>query len=96
MHGLLFTTDFLGEGIKQTPGWHSTEQDFIAFRDALCCVFASMDMATSLNEAQTEDEVILTVLAALGWTDLLRQTNASQQGRHDVPDFLLFASPEAI
>ena len=95
MHGLLFTTDFLGEGIKQTPGWHSAEQDFIAFRDALCRVFASMDMATSLNEAQTEDEVILPVLAALGWTDLLRQTNASQQGRHDVPDFLLFASPEA-
>jgi Eco57I restriction-modification methylase len=36
--------------------------------------------------------VILPVLSALGWTQWMRQTNTSQQGRYDIPDFLLFAS----
>src|SRR3546814_2899530 len=49
----------------------------------------------SFNEAQTEDEVIVPGLAALGWTDFIRQDTTSQSGRQDVPDFLLFASTEA-
>ena len=93
IHGLLFTTDFLNEGIRQTPGWNASENDFIIFRDEIKKIFSTAQNNTVLNEAQTEDEVILPVLAALGWTDLLRQANTSQQGRHDVPDFLLLKRP---
>jgi hypothetical protein len=51
MHGLLFTSDFLSEGIRHTPGWNDAEHDFIAFRDALGRVFASLGAFASLNEA---------------------------------------------
>jgi hypothetical protein len=95
MHGLLFTSDFLKEGIGHTPGWNDAEHDFIDFRRALAPIFASPSALGSLNEAQTEDEVILPVLSALGWTHWLRQTNTSQKGRQDVPDFLLFSSDES-
>lgn len=71
------------------------ESEFVAFRAAVQRVFFGLRPDTVLNEAQTEDEVILPVLAALGWTEWLRQANASRRGRQDVPDFLLFATPEA-
>jgi hypothetical protein len=95
MHGLLFTSDFLHEGIRQTRGWNTAETEFLTFREALGRIFRDLDLGTSLNEAQTEDEIIVPVLAALGWTDTLRQPNTSPSGRHDVPDFLLFESAEA-
>src|SRR5690606_30111167 len=67
----------------------------VAFRERIQGVFRTLD-ATALNEAQTEDEVIIPVLQALGWTSLyLRQANASRTGREDVPDFLLFPDDEA-
>jgi hypothetical protein len=95
MQGQLFTSDFLREGIRQTPGWTAGESEFVAFRAAVQRVFFGLRPDTVLNEAQTEDEVILPVLAALGWTERLRQANASHKGRQDVPDFLFFATPEA-
>ncbi len=66
-----------------------------SFREAVQRVFSGLAPGTTLNEAQTEDEVILKVLEALGWTQWLRQANASGKGRQDVPDFLLFATAEA-
>jgi len=94
MQGQLFTSDFLREGICQTPGWMASESDFISFREAIRRVYSGLAPDTALNEAQTEDEIILKVLEALGWTHWLRQANASGKGRQDVPDFLLFATPE--
>ncbi len=95
MHGLLFTSDFLREGIRDTRGWMDAETEFLAFREAFGRIFADLASDTTLNEAQTEDEVILPVLSALGWTDTIRQANTSHAGRHDIPDFLLFASSDA-
>lgn len=95
MHGLLFTSDFLREGIRETRGWLSSEAEFLAFRDAVGRIFEDAAKAHALNEAQTEDDYIVPVLEALGWADRVRQSNTSGSGRHDVPDFLLFASAEA-
>ena len=95
MHGLLFTSDFLREGIRETRGWLAAEPEFLVFREAIGRVFSDPNNNSTLNEAQTEAEVILPVLSALGWTDVIAQANTSRAGRHDVPDFLLFASAEA-
>ncbi len=95
MHGQLFTSDFLREGIRETPGWIAAEKDFGAFRESVRRIFSGVTAETTLNEAQTEDEIILPVLAALGWTQHLRQQTANRTGRQDVPDFLLFATPES-
>ncbi|MFP7722140.1 hypothetical protein [Lysobacter sp. A3-1-A15] len=78
MHGLLFTSDFLREGIRHTRGWMDAETGFLAFRDALARLRPDLENAESLNEAQTEDEVIVPVLRTLGWTDLIRQATTSQ------------------
>lgn len=95
MHGLLFSSDFLNQGIRQTAGWLQSEDAFIRFRQAIAGIYADLSTATALNEAQTEDEVILKVMAALGWTESIRQANASAAGRFDVPDFLFFADADA-
>lgn len=94
-HGLLFSTDFLREGIRQTPGWMQSEAAFVRFREAIAVVFRDLDAGTSINEAQTEDDVILRVMAALGWTEFMRQASASAAGRSDVPDFLFFGDADA-
>lgn len=95
MHGLLFSADFLNEGIGQTPGWSASEQAFVVFRDAMTAICRGLSADQVLNEAQTEDEVILPVMKALGWEHFLRQQTANSSGREDVPDFLLFATREA-
>ena len=95
MHGLLFTSDFLREGIRETAGWMAAETEFLAFRETIRRLFAGLGNADGLNEADTENDAIVPVLDALGWTDTIRQPNTSGRGRHDVPDFLLFASAEA-
>lgn len=95
MHGLLFTSDFLREGIRQTLGWMSAENEFQVFRESIRSLYTTLAHPGGLNEADTESEVIEPVLDALGWTDRSRQTNTSSSGRQDVPDFLLFASAEA-
>jgi hypothetical protein len=95
MQGQLFTSDFLREGIRATPGWNTAEPGFVAFREAVGPIFSGVSANTTLNEAQTEDELILPVLAALGWNQHLRQQAANRTGRADVPDFLLFESEAA-
>jgi hypothetical protein len=51
IHGLLFTTDFLNEGIRKTPGWNASENDFIIFRDEIKKIFATAQNNATLNEA---------------------------------------------
>jgi hypothetical protein len=64
VHGQLFTSDFLREGIRETPGWTSAEERFVAFRNAVSTIFSGLRTDTLLNEAQTEDEIIAPVLDA--------------------------------
>lgn len=91
MNGLLFTQDFLLNGIKTTPLWmaltDSTLDEFIA---GLRHVYAPWQGDSALNEATTESEIILKILDLLDWPDLvLRQITASGSRREDVPDMLL-------
>lgn len=82
--GLLFTSDFLNEGIRQTLGWNASENDFIIFRNEIKKIFATAQNNATLNEAQTEDEFILPVMKALGWNAYLRQQTANNKGREPV------------
>ena len=51
----------------------------------------ALSLSSTINEAQTEQELIVPLLAELSWTDWLPQVNASAKSRESVPDFLLFA-----
>jgi hypothetical protein len=95
MRGSLLTQDFLAVGIQQTDAWKEMpEQGFQAFSQESSRIFARIDASTRINEAQTESELIHPILRALGWT-LLPQEQANTKGRADIPDTLLFATPEA-
>ena len=97
MQGQLFTQDFLTRGVTETPTWQeATDDAFDGFVAALHGIFAGKDDAATLNEAQTESELIVKVLSLLGWGgDTLPQVNLSGRRREDVPDMLLFADSDA-
>jgi hypothetical protein len=97
MNGQLFTQDFLDEGIKTTPPWENfPDADLDAFINRLHEIYAPFRSDSKLNEAGTEQEIIVKVLAALGWSDLLLpQNTASGTRREDVPDWLLFSDSNA-
>lgn len=50
IHGLLFTTDFLNEGVRQTPGWNASENDFIIFRDEIKKISAALQNTATLRK----------------------------------------------
>jgi hypothetical protein len=93
MQGQLFTQDFLRFGIRETEPYRAlTSQAHEAFVARLRGIFAGLEAASTLNEAQTEQLVIERVLGELGWgSDYLPQVNLSGKRREDVPDILLFA-----
>ncbi|WP_024538075.1 Eco57I restriction-modification methylase domain-containing protein [Comamonas badia] len=93
MQGQLFTQDFLQRGVLETPAWQALgDESLAAFEQGLAAIFAGRDIASVLNEAQTESEIIAPILALLGWGDAsLPQVNLSVKRREDVPDWLLFA-----
>lgn len=95
MQGQLFTQNFLTIGVRETPPHRSlNEAVFAQVKNALHAIFAEIDAASTLNEAQTEALVINKVLVALGWgDDTLPQVNSDARGRESVPDCLLFANP---
>lgn len=92
MEGKLFSQDFLLDGISSTPVWESlTGPRLDAFQEGLKQIYASLASDTTLNEANTEAEIIEKVLDLLDWRDLtLKQVTATSTRRDDVPDFLLF------
>jgi len=96
MQGQLFTQDFLKRGVLHTPPYQiDLAPAFPAFEMALRRIFAQVDAASTINEAQTESLLIHPVLGALGWQDnFLPQVNLSGKRREDVPDCLLFANAE--
>lgn len=97
MNGQLFTQDFLVSGIARTPVWKGlTDATVDAFAQALRGVYQPFTASSRPNEATTEQEIILKVLAQLGWSDgALPQVSASGTRREDVPDFLLFPDTAA-
>lgn len=91
--GSLFTTDYLVEAITATPAYLALDVDPLRVR--LTGIAAAFPQSHRTNESQTEDDFIWPVLAALGWSESLRQQNLTVSGRDDVPDGLLFADAEA-
>jgi len=97
MQGQLFTQDFLTRGVQSTPVHEAfTDNALAAFRSGLEGVFKGLHGASTINEAQTEKDVIYKVLALLGWADdYMPQVNTDPKGREAVPDALLFANVDA-
>jgi hypothetical protein len=97
MEGQLFSSDFLLRGITETEAWRDLpEAELEAFIAALQARFAPFSAASTLNESQTENELVEPLLDLLGWENAwLSQVNLSATGRDDVPDFLLFSSAQA-
>ncbi len=91
--GSLFTSDYLAHGITDTADYAIV--DTVAPGARLTAILNALPAATQPNEMQTEDDLIWPVLAALGWTDFLRQQNLTVSGRDDVPDGLLFSTIRA-
>lgn len=91
--GSLFTSDYLTHGIKETVAYAAV--DTVSLGATMTTIVDTFPAVTQPNEAQTEDDLIWPVLAALGWTDVLRQQNLTVSGRDDVPDGLLFADAAA-
>src|SRR5438132_8572240 len=96
MQGRLFTSDFLLDGIKDTPVWKElTEGALDSFSEELRKIYSPFNAGSRLNESTTESEILLKVLACLGWSDLLPQQIASGSRREDVPDILLLRDHSA-
>ncbi len=97
MQGQLFSTDFLLRGIQETGAWKNlSDSELDAFIAQLQAHYTPFTAGSTLNEAQTEDELVEPVIDLLGWNDAwISQANLSASGREDVPDFLLFADPAA-
>lgn len=94
--GLLFTTDFLQEGIQHTTPWQNvSEQDLAAFKALLARAFATVTPDTKMVESATEEALIEPTLRALGWQQYSRGITAAASGRADVPDFVLFEDEDA-
>lgn len=67
MQGQLFTQDFLTRCIKETPPYQALDDaTFARFKAALQATVAGLDNASTLNEAQTESQVIHKLLGELG------------------------------
>ena len=97
MQGQLFTQDFLLHGIRETPPYLALQaSELEAWMARLHSIFAGLHAESTLNEAQTEQQVIVPMLRELGWgDDTLPQVNLSGKRREDVPDWLLFANAAA-
>ena len=91
--GSLFTTDYMRFGIRETNAYISVDVEKI--RATLGAIAENFPQNTNPNESQTEDDFIWPVLAALDWSNSLRQQNLSKTGREAVPDGLLFENKNA-
>lgn len=65
--GSLFTSDYLTHGITETASYAAV--DTVALAARLTVIVDTFPAASQPNEAQTEDDLIWPVLAALGWTE---------------------------
>ena len=71
MDGKLFWQDFLKFGITESPVWQAVNNtQFEAFKQNLAQIFTHTHVASVINEANTESEIIDKVLDLLGWQNL--------------------------
>lgn len=91
--GSLLTIDYLVEAVAATPAY--LDVDVAGLRSTLDLIAARFPKNSRTNESQTEDDFIWPVLAALGWSESLRQQNLTVVGRDDVPDGVLFKDAAA-
>jgi len=103
IQGLLFSEHFLKQGIREFPEYRTLEADgggqlaaALAAINAIAAAFPRERKPPPV-EAQTEADLILPILAVLGWDRdrVIAQQRANRRGRTDVPDLLLCATPEA-
>jgi hypothetical protein len=91
LRGLLFTHEYLLEGITASESWKLVDEGKLAStRGEIEKRLAAIQKLKKPIEAETEKELIWPVLEALGWVDSLPQQNLSFGGREKVPDGLLF------
>jgi len=83
----------LVEAVTATSAYGAV--DVASLRAKIEGIAAKFPQNARTNESQTEDDFIWPVLAALGWSESLRQQNLTVLGRDDVPDGLLFADSDA-
>ena len=97
MQGQLFSTDFVLRAVQETEAWRGiSDAELDEFISRLKAYYAPYTATSSLNESQTEDELIEPVIDLLGWKNAwTSQVNLSHTGREDVPDFLLFVDSTA-
>lgn len=87
----MFASDFVESSITSLPDWKNlSDTDIAALQSNITAIYARFPINQTPNETQTEDDLIWRVLAALGWSEYLRQQNLTAKGRDDVPDGLLF------
>ena len=93
MQGLLFSSDFLLRGITETEIWQSLpESELDNFVSALQKHFARFAADSTLNEAQTEDELVEPIIDLLGWQDAwISQVNLSRNRPRRRPRFFAVA-----
>lgn len=66
--GTLFTEDFLREGIRRTPEFQALGANAaMAARATVADLFSKIAAPDALNEAQTEDRIVLLILGVLGF-----------------------------
>lgn len=94
--GNLFSSDFLSQSVTESTAWQALSDEKIeVLFDRLNTCYNGFPSAQSPNESRTEDDLIWPILAAIGWTQHMRQQNLSISGRADVPDGLLFIDDQA-
>ncbi len=97
MQGQLFTQIFLSEAVLESQPWQNlSAEKFAEFVQQMSRVYSHVDATSTLNEAVTENTIIVPTLNLLGWEELnLPQVNSSATRREDVPDHLLFLDQAA-
>lgn len=89
--GGLFASEFVESSITRLPDWNNLcDPDLAAIQTSIEAIYSRFPIGQTPNETQTEDDLIWRVLAALGWSEYLKQQNLTTKGRDDVPDGLLF------
>ena len=86
--GLLFTKDFLTEGVKNQAAWQSlSDEDVANFASQCKEMLARIDQTQKPNEAQTCKIIINPILNLLGWDKCHIPEETISSGR---PDGLLY------
>ncbi len=91
--GSMFSSDFLVEKIGEREWNPVSDLELVAFDRAIRKIFEALPKSVQPYERETADEIVIPVLKLLGWDDYLLEQGLSKN-RLDIPDGLLFESPD--